>query len=279
MKKVWPDSFVEEGNLSINISTIRKALGERPNWHQYIATVPRRGYRFVAEVKESFVEDFELTVEENTRSHILIEREESGGFELEETRAAIQDRDMTGDIGGAQATVLAGKEVTVQRAEVLGAEKTLDTRHSVSQTGIHKRVLIAALVILIIVAGGIYYFFFFHSNTGDSIAVLPFIFISTDTKNLAEPDREYLSDGITESVINSLSQFTNLRVIARRSVFHYQGKDIDPQQVGRDLGVRTVLIGRIIQRGENLTIKTELSDVRDNRQIWGNNTTEKYRIF
>ncbi len=86
---------------------------------------------------------------------------------------------------------------------------------------------------------------------------------------MADPDREYLSDGITESIINHLSQLPNLRVIPRSTVFHYKDKEVDPQPVGHELGVRTVLIGRIIQRGDNLTIRTELVDVENNRQLWG----------
>lgn len=142
-----------------------------------------------------------------------------------------------------------------------------DTQDHVSKTRFHRRALIATLAIFVIGAGGVFYFF--YGNQGDSVAVLPFVFTSTDAKDLADPDSDYLSDGVTESVINRLSQFPRLRVIARSSVFRYKGKEIDPQQVGRELGVRTVFVGRIIQRGDNLTIKSELSDVRDNVQIWG----------
>lgn len=254
IKRVWPNTFVEEGNLTVNISVIRKSLGERPNWHQYVVTVPGKGYRFVADVKEILIQDVELTVEESTRSHILIESEESYSFEVENKRPATEAKNTT-------------KALEVQPLEAPAAEKSLARQYSGNQTRIDKRVLIAALVALIIAAGGIYYFF--YRITGDSIAVVPFMFISTDTNNLTGPDSEYLSEGITDSVINSLSQLQGLRVIARSSVFRYKGKEIDPQQVGHSLGVRTVLMGRIIQRGDNLTIKTELSDVRENRQIWG----------
>ena len=95
----------------------------------------------------------------------------------------------------------------------------------------------------------------------DSIAVLPF---STST---ATPDAEYLSDGITESVINGLAQLTQLRVMARSTVYRHKGED--PIRVGRDLGVRTVLTGRLFQRGEALMIAAELVDVARGTQIWG----------
>jgi Tol biopolymer transport system component/DNA-binding winged helix-turn-helix (wHTH) protein len=76
MRQVWPDSFVEEANLTVNISTLRKALGERPHEHRYIATVPGRGYRFMADVRERWEEPAELIVQEQTLAEITIEEEE-----------------------------------------------------------------------------------------------------------------------------------------------------------------------------------------------------------
>ena len=103
----------------------------------------------------------------------------------------------------------------------------------------------------------------------DSVAVLPFV---NDSGN---PDSEYLSDGITESLIRTLSQFPSLRVPARSTVFRYKGKETDPQQVGRDLGVRAVLSGRLLQRGDTLVLRTELVDVADGSQLWGGEHTSK----
>jgi DNA-binding winged helix-turn-helix (wHTH) protein len=76
MRQVWPDSFVEEANLTVNISTLRKALGERPHEHRYIVTVPGRGYRFMADVRERWEEPAELIVQEQTLAEITIEEEE-----------------------------------------------------------------------------------------------------------------------------------------------------------------------------------------------------------
>lgn len=103
------------------------------------------------------------------------------------------------------------------------------------------------------------------TEPADSCAVLPF---STST---ATPDAEYLSDGITESVINGLAQITRLRVIARSTVFRHRGQD--PLEVGRNLGVRTVVTGRVFHRGEDLMISAELTDVARGAQLWG----EHYR--
>ncbi|MCA1607751.1 MAG: hypothetical protein LC775_20315, partial [Acidobacteria bacterium] len=103
----------------------------------------------------------------------------------------------------------------------------------------------------------------------DSIAVLPFVNQNND------PEMEYQSDGLTESIINSLAQIPNVRVISRGSVFRYKGKETDPVKAGKELGVRAVLTGRVLQRGDNLTISTELVDVRENKQLWGEQYTEK----
>src|SRR5947209_17070200 len=96
-----------------------------------------------------------------------------------------------------------------------------------------------------------------------SIAVLPF-----DNQN-RDPDTDYLSDGIPESIINSLSQLPQLRVMARSTVFSYKSKGIDPRHVGQGLGVRAVLAGRVLQIGDSLIVRTELVDVANGWQLWG----------
>ena len=97
----------------------------------------------------------------------------------------------------------------------------------------------------------------------DSVAVLPF----TNQSNNA--DIEYLSDGITEELINNLSRLPQLRVMARTTVYRYQGRENDPQKVGRELGVRAVLVGRVLPRGDSFTMQTELVDVSNGTQLWG----------
>jgi TolB-like protein/Tfp pilus assembly protein PilF len=92
---------------------------------------------------------------------------------------------------------------------------------------------------------------------------------------MAKPDREYLSDGFTESIINNLSQLANLKVIARSSVFRYKGKDLDVQAIGRELKVRAVLVGQIKQEADELRITVELMDVQGNRSIWGDTYQRK----
>jgi non-specific serine/threonine protein kinase len=101
----------------------------------------------------------------------------------------------------------------------------------------------------------------------ETIAVLPFENVSGD------PDAEYLSDGITESLINSLALLGGLRVLARSTVFRYKRHGGDPQHIGRELKARAVLTGRVLQRGDTLVIGAELIDVANGWQLWG----ERYR--
>jgi TolB-like protein len=101
------------------------------------------------------------------------------------------------------------------------------------------------------------------SDAIDSIAVLPFDNLSGD------PEADYLSDGITESIINRLTRLPRLQVLPRSSVFRYKRKDLDPQAAGRELGARTVLTGRVMMRGERLVVGTELIDVSRRSQLWG----------
>jgi serine/threonine protein kinase/tetratricopeptide (TPR) repeat protein len=120
---------------------------------------------------------------------------------------------------------------------------------------------LAGLVAVIAVAA----LYFGASRRGriHSVAVLPFSNASTD------PSSEYLSDGITEGVIDRLSGLPNLRVISRTSAFHYKGQDIDPQKVAKELDVEGLVTGRVVQHGDELTVSTELVDAREDKQLWG----------
>jgi serine/threonine protein kinase/Tfp pilus assembly protein PilF len=101
------------------------------------------------------------------------------------------------------------------------------------------------------------------SKTIDSLAVLPFVNLSGD------PEMEYLSDGIADTLINSLSQLRKLRVVPRSLTFRYKGQEVDPQRVGSELNARAVLTGRVMQRADTLLIGTELMDVAKLSQLWG----------
>ena len=151
---------------------------------------------------------------------------------------------------------------------------SLSTRPSSAEyivSGIKQHKLAALVSILILVAGivGLVVYLRARSSSSssevaiDSIAVLPF-----ENKS-ADADADYLSDGLAESLIYRLSQFPNLKVSPTSLAFRYKGKDVDPIKVGNELGVSAVLLGRITQRGEQLTISAELVDVRNNKLLWG----------
>ncbi|MGH9874291.1 MAG: tetratricopeptide repeat protein [Pyrinomonadaceae bacterium] len=124
-------------------------------------------------------------------------------------------------------------------------------------------IAVVALFAVALAAAGYFYLSRTSGTAIESVAVLPF-----ENQN-RDSDTDYLSDGVTESIINSLTQLPDPKVIARSSVFRYKGKATDPIAVGKELGVRAVLTGRIMQRGDTVTVSTELVDVSDNKQLWG----------
>ncbi len=103
----------------------------------------------------------------------------------------------------------------------------------------------------------------------NSVAVLPFLNASGD------PNAEYLSDGITEGVIGRLSGLPNVKVISRTSAFRYKGHDIEPQKVAKELGVEALVTGRVIQRGDDLSVSAELVNAREDKQLWGEQYSRK----
>ena len=177
MRQVWPDAFVEESNLTQNIFTLRKALGETTGEFKYIETVPRRGYRFVALVEE------------------IVE-------------------------GSSQQPLMAGQQSLGQPTAAANGQLRF-------------------------------------------LAVLPFINVGNDAQT------EYLSDGITESLINSLAQLPLLRVMSRSTVFRFKSNELDAQRIGRELGVDAVLVGRVHSYDHKLIIGAELVDVANGWQLWG----------
>jgi TolB-like protein/Flp pilus assembly protein TadD len=136
---------------------------------------------------------------------------------------------------------------------------------------------IVAVLGVALIAALISYFTWFRERdlrTSDlppiqSIAVMPFINASGNA------DAEYLSDGMTETLINGLAQLPNLSVKARSSVFRYKGKEVDPQTAGNELGVQAILNGRVVQRGDDLTLYLSLVDTRTGNQIWGDHYNRK----
>ena len=129
----------------------------------------------------------------------------------------------------------------------------------------YRTALLIALSVLVLAVAGVIYRFYSARSAGaiDSIAVLPLVNASND------PNAEYLSDGISEALINSLTELRQLRVIARATAFRYKGKDVVPQTVGRELNVRAVLMGRVRQFGDSLNVQVDLVDTTTGAQLWG----------
>lgn len=239
---VWTDQFVEENNLTVHVAALRKALGEKKDDHRFIVTVPGQGYKFVAAVRST-------------------EADGGPGNAIELSLPAIPNN-LPDAQNGMSGPAIARDHGQNDRVLPAAASYTAKLKW-----------VIGALALLVT---GLTYFSFFYNGpkTSDSIAVLPFVNASGD------PKVEYLSDGITESLINDLSQFPDLKVIARSSVFRYKTNDnrsLDSElaQIAADLGVQTVLTGRLEQRGENLLISVELVDVRNKTQIWGEHYDRK----
>ena len=137
-----------------------------------------------------------------------------------------------------------------------------------SRSGTRTATIAAAVALIAILAAfSVYKFLGGPSDRLNSMAVLPFVNIG------GNPDTEYLSDGITETLINNLSQLPGVRVSARSLAFKYKGKDVDPLQAGRALNVRAVVTGRVTMRGNVLVIQSDLMDVANGTQLWGGQYT------
>jgi eukaryotic-like serine/threonine-protein kinase len=138
----------------------------------------------------------------------------------------------------------------------------------------HKKTFLAAAAAVLLAVAGLGYgaYRWMSSSSGssiDSLAVLPFANVTAD------PNTEYLSDGLTESLISSLSQLPNLAVRPRSSVFRYKSKDVDPQKAADELKVGALVTGRITQRGDSLLVSAELTDIRSNRSLWSDQYDRK----
>ena len=186
------------------------------------------------------------------------------------------ERTQTPEEGAAAAPTRAGRAavetVTTPAArttDLRGPHPTSSAEYVVSEIKRHRRGAVVILAAIIVTVAFASYFYFARTGGAaiDSIAVLPLV--------NADSGSEWLSDGLTESIINNLSQAPNLRVIARSTVFRYKGQEADPLKVGRELGVRALLTGRVTQRGDALSVQAELVDASTGAQLWGEQYNRK----
>lgn len=242
LSAVWPDTAVTDDSLVQCLIEVRRALGDSEQ--QIIKTVPRRGYILALNVTERDWAGTELVYTEDIEGvHVALEEE----------------------------------SLFPNRNEAVASLKTAHA--SLSRSKFARLIVVALLAIAVITLGYFVVLRFSGRNREavvlpagevdkiDSVVILPFANASGNA------DMEYLSDGISESLINNLSQVPNLKVIARSSSFKYKGKEVDPQEVAKALGVDGVISGRVIQRDQNLLISVELVNARDKTQTWGEQYT------
>jgi TolB-like protein/DNA-binding winged helix-turn-helix (wHTH) protein/Tfp pilus assembly protein PilF len=228
MKTIWPDSFVEEGNLTQNISLLRRALSESSEEPQYIETVPRHGYRFVAEVREVQERGIEPIPEERARSHSYV------GKELIGVAASIQ-------------------EEAESRPQSAGAQTREILRLTMAAAAL-AGLVIAAVVFLNREKA--------HHPVIKSLAVLPLQNLSGD------PEQEYFADGMTDALIGGLSKIGALRVISRTSVMRYKSTQKTLPEIGRELKVDAVVEGTVLRSGDRVRISAQLIDANTDEHLW-----------
>jgi len=246
IERIWPDTAVTDDSLVQCLIEVRRALND--DAQQVIKTVPRRGYIFDRPVSDTLAIAPVTTVTEESGVHVIIEEEETNGHGSLEAAARPISHSVT--------LVPAYQTTTIQRVR--------------TAIGQHKwTAVVGALAITLFVAAGIFYLTK-PTEAIDSVAVMPFVNVNGD------PNTDYLAEGISDNIIDRLSRLPSLkRVIALNSVLRYKGRQTDPQTVGRELGVSAVLIGRVTQRGDEVSITTELVDVRDNKHLWGGQYNRK----
>jgi TolB-like protein/DNA-binding winged helix-turn-helix (wHTH) protein len=235
MEAVWPRMVVEEGNLTVQISALRRILDQNREQGSCIQTVPGRGYRFVAPVTR--VEPATSPASEPHSGN------GSGGSTAGNGQS--RDADAPGDI------------------RVIPQVRTSRMRHR-SWEGVIATV-VGALVLVVAVAVGVWY----SPWSGDShpaprlsIVVLPFANLGND------PEQQYFVDGVTEDLTIDLSRIADMFVISRNTAFTYRNKSVDTKQIGHELRVRYVLEGTVRRSGNQVRVTAQLIDAATDAHLW-----------
>lgn len=267
MKTLWPDRFVEENNLTQNVSMLRKALGESRSEHRYIVTIPGRGYSFVAPVREVSTEcDDEIAQGNNGAAILRVESEgalSAGGF----LGNNITPTDSSHENG---------------RPEVLTPrppERWSPLHTSSEHQGPSSRRRVLALSVLLLVTISTLTYMWIVSRGGHnakqaapgSIAVLPFRLLSNEASD------EYLGSGMADALITKLSNIRQITVRPTSAVIKYSGRNnADPLAAGRELGVDSVLEGTIQRAGERVRVTVQLISVRESVPLWAHTFDERF---
>ena len=245
MKRLWPDTFVEEANLAVNISQLRKVLGEAENGEQYIETIPKRGYRFNAPVSEVMAEPVDLIVRESVRSRIVIEEEESASLATSASLAA---------------TAGSLKPITTPSTPWLGIKD--------------RRLLVTLPVLLIVIVTAGYLMRLRRSGHAlakpSSLAVLPF----RNLKPNAETD--FIGLSMADAITTRLSGATALTVRPSAYADNYRNQSMDPRKAAEELNADELLTGSYVKEGDDLRISAQLIDVSANQILWNDTEDVKY---
>jgi len=251
MGTVWGDTVVEESNLTQVIYLLRKALREGEDGARYIETVPKRGYRFVAEVRGF---DLEETNGNGVAAALLQSAAHpSNGHDSNPTLPPMDTR------GGNDVPASAGK-LTAPASPATGPDKA--RWHSWMQ-GLIGGVAVIALVAML-QALGWKQRMFGEANAGPirSVAVLPLQNLSND------PNQEYFVDGMTDELITNLAQIRALKVVSKTSIMQYKNTRTPLPQIGRELGVDAVVEGSVLRSGDRVRITAQLIRTATDRHIW-----------
>ena len=299
LEAVWPDTVVEESNLFLYLSLLRKTLGTQKDGRPYVETLRRRGYRFNGEVHsvEEAVDEFEQSraniQSQAARLHVVKNwnRNTGGSEKISAASSALpalipfeSSPDLTPSKNelapdelsrGGSADVVEGAQPEVRGEEVSNVITTPDpsvwrqTNPAVNDLPESRRdwplrrsSFVAIGVMALVAALALSYTYFFSQRSIQSIAIMPFANESGD------PKLEYLSDGLTGNLIESLSKVPDLDVKALSTVVRYKGANSDARRIGQELNVEAVLFGHLIETGEDLTLQVELVDSRNGNNLW-----------
>jgi DNA-binding winged helix-turn-helix (wHTH) protein/TolB-like protein/Flp pilus assembly protein TadD len=281
LKEVWPDAFVEEATVAQNIFTLRKALGQGQTGHRFIETVPKRGYRFVASVREVRDADAVLVVEKHTRTEIVTEEESvdtastAGQSKLAQRMTVVPNGWNTVFANEGSAVNVVGPaagEATAALATPLTAraDSAVKPRRSL------RTYALVGLALVIIAGAALAVWQWRKAKRTEtamaikSIAILPFKPLDADSGN------ELLGLGMADAIIIRLSKFQRLPVLPTSAIIKYTGRDNDPWALGQALGVDAVLNGTVQRSGDRVRVTVQLISLGDGKTIWSDKFDEQF---
>jgi TolB-like protein/DNA-binding winged helix-turn-helix (wHTH) protein/Tfp pilus assembly protein PilF len=259
MRRVWGDTVVEENNLSQAVYLLRKALRDGEDGARYIETVPKRGYRFVAEVRE-----FEPAEENGHSRGGIAGFGPPGSYSSNSSYSSNHQTPVAAEAAAPSST----SEHHFHPA-VSAGRNGLEARDENSRTRrgwLHG--LVAGLAIIALAAllerTGWKQRLFVGADTSPirSVAVLPLQNLSND------PSQEYFVDGMTDELITDLAQIRELKVVSKTSIMQFKGTRLPLPQIGRDLGVDAVVEGSVLRSGDRVRITAQLIRTATDRHIW-----------